>query len=86
MAGVARLEVARGFRAAPDRVLSETAAEADVVLSAAQWAEEDGAMTNLEGRVLRRRRVRPPPHGVIDALTLLALPAGRLRPRPPAFR
>ena len=29
---------------------------ADVVLPAAQWAEEDGTMTNLEGRVIRRRR------------------------------
>ena len=29
---------------------------ADVVLPTAQWAEEDGTMTNLEGRVLRRRR------------------------------
>ena len=37
-----------------------------------------GTMTNLEGRVLRGRRVRPPPPGVIDDLTLLALLAGRL--------
>ena len=29
---------------------------ADVVLPSAQWAEEDGTMTNLEGRVIRRRR------------------------------
>ena len=26
---------------------------ADVVLPVAQWAEEEGTMTNLEGRVLR---------------------------------
>ena len=39
-----------------DFVLSETAALADVVLPVTQWAEEDGTMTNLEGRVLRRRR------------------------------
>ena len=32
-----------------DFFLSETAALADVVLPAAQWAEEDGTMTNLEG-------------------------------------
>ena len=35
--------------------LSETARLADVVLPSAQWAEEDGTMTNLEGRVLWRR-------------------------------
>ncbi len=39
-----------------DFFLSETAALADVVLPSAQWAEEEGTMTNLEGRVIRRRR------------------------------
>ena len=34
---------------------------ADVVLPAAQWAEEEGTMTNLEGRVIRRRRAFDPP-------------------------
>ena len=38
-----------------DIFLSETARLADVVLPTAQWAEEDGTMTNLEGRVIRRR-------------------------------
>jgi assimilatory nitrate reductase catalytic subunit len=37
-------------------------------------------MTNLEGRVLRCRRVRPPVRGVIDDIALLALLAGRLSP------
>ncbi len=46
-----------------DLVLSETAALADVVLPTAQWAEEDGTMTNLEGRVLRRKALQPPPAG-----------------------
>jgi assimilatory nitrate reductase catalytic subunit len=55
-----------------DLVLSETAALADVVLPAAQWAEEDGTMTNLEGRVLRRRALRPPPSGVRTDLQILA--------------
>jgi assimilatory nitrate reductase catalytic subunit len=59
------------FLAVSDFFLSETAAEADVVLPAAQWAEEEGTMTNLEGRVLRRRRVLPPPDGVLDDLTVL---------------
>ena len=39
-----------------DFFLSETAQMADVVLPSAQWAEEDGTLTNLEGRVLMRRR------------------------------
>ncbi|MBB6438985.1 molybdopterin oxidoreductase family protein [Streptomyces candidus] len=44
-----------------DVVLSETAALADVVLPSAQWAEETGTMTNLEGRViLRQAAIRPP--------------------------
>jgi assimilatory nitrate reductase catalytic subunit len=47
-----------------DIFLSETAARADVVLPITQWAEEDGTMTNLEGRVLLRRRAKAPPPGV----------------------
>ncbi|MEN3305045.1 MAG: assimilatory nitrate reductase catalytic subunit [Micromonosporaceae bacterium] len=61
-----------------DFVLSETAALADVVLPTTQWAEEDGTMTNLEGRVLRRRAVRPPPPGVRTDLEILADLAARL--------
>jgi assimilatory nitrate reductase catalytic subunit len=61
-----------------DFVLSETAALADVVLPTAQWAEEDGTMTNLEGRVLRRRALRPPPPGVRTDLSVLAELAARL--------
>ncbi|MDQ8701736.1 molybdopterin-dependent oxidoreductase [Streptomyces sp. LHD-70] len=61
-----------------DPVLSETAALADVVLPSAQWAEEDGTMTNLEGRVLRRRRLRPPPPGVRTDLTTLSELARKL--------
>ncbi|MEE6305824.1 molybdopterin oxidoreductase family protein [Plantactinospora veratri] len=61
-----------------DFVRSETAEIADVVLPTAQWAEEDGTMTNLEGRVLRRRALRPPPPGVRTDLALLADLADRL--------
>ncbi|GIG89622.1 molybdopterin oxidoreductase [Plantactinospora endophytica] len=61
-----------------DFVRSETAEIADVVLPTAQWAEEDGTMTNLEGRVLRRRALRPPPPGVRTDLALLADLAERL--------
>ncbi len=46
-----------------DFVLSETAAVADVVLPVLQWAEEEGTLTNLEGRVLRRRRAITAPEG-----------------------
>ncbi len=59
-----------------DFFLSETAAVADVVLPSAQWAEEDGTTTNLEGRVIRRRRCSDPPRGVrTDIETIVALAA-----------
>jgi assimilatory nitrate reductase catalytic subunit len=44
-----------------DFFLSETAQLADVVLPSAQWAEEEGTMTNLEGRVIRRRAAAEAP-------------------------
>lgn len=50
---------------------SETAQLADVVLPTAQWAEEDGTMTNLEGRVIRRRKVLEPPEGVRSDLEVI---------------
>lgn len=65
-----------------DFLRSETAALADVVLPTAQWAEEDGTMTNLEGRVLRRRALRKPPPGVRTDLELLAALATALERRP----
>lgn len=61
-----------------DLVPSETAAMADVVLPVAQWAEEEGTMTSLEGRVLRRRRALAPPPGVRDELDVMADLARRL--------
>src|SRR4030095_9683534 len=60
-----------------DFFLSETAALADVVLPTAQWAGEEGDGTNLESRVLRRRRAVDPPPGVkTDIEILCALAAG----------
>ncbi|WP_138904843.1 molybdopterin oxidoreductase family protein, partial [Streptomyces albidochromogenes] len=59
------------FLAVADVVLSETAALADVVLPVTQWAEETGTTTNLEGRVLLRRRAVDPPPGVRTDLEVL---------------
>ncbi|GAC1442815.1 MAG: molybdopterin oxidoreductase family protein [Mycobacteriales bacterium] len=61
-----------------DLVMSETARLADVVLPTAQWAEESGTMTNLEGRVLVRRKAIDPPAGVRTDLDVLHGLAGRL--------
>ena len=70
------------FLAVADFFLSETAKIADVVLPSAQWAEEDGTVTNLEGRVIRRRRAIEPPGQVrtdTDALCALARALGKGR-------
>ncbi len=61
-----------------DIFLSETAELADVVFPTAQWAEEEGTMTNLEGRVIRRRQALRPPVGVHDDLYLMHGLAQRL--------
>ncbi|WP_030249297.1 molybdopterin oxidoreductase family protein [Streptomyces violens] len=66
------------FLAVADVVLSETAALADVVLPVTQWAEETGTTTNLEGRVLLRRRALDPPPGVRSDLAVLNGLAARL--------
>ncbi|MER5431906.1 molybdopterin oxidoreductase family protein [Streptomyces sp. NPDC002588] len=66
------------FLAVCDVVLSETAALADVVLPVTQWAEETGTTTNLEGRVLLRRRAVTPPDGVRSDLEVLHELAARL--------
>jgi assimilatory nitrate reductase catalytic subunit len=66
------------FLLVSDFFLSETAELADVVLPSAMWAEEDGTMTNLEGRVIRRRRALDPPTDVPDDLQLLATLSARL--------
>ena len=55
-----------------DVVPGETARLADVVLPVTQWAEEEGTMTNLEGRVLRRRKALDPPGEVRSELRVLA--------------
>ncbi|MBT2595453.1 molybdopterin oxidoreductase family protein [Arthrobacter sp. ISL-72] len=55
-----------------DFFVSETAAEADLILPVLQWAEEEGTLTNLEGRVLRRRRALEPPAGARSELWIMA--------------
>ncbi|WP_144661984.1 molybdopterin oxidoreductase family protein [Paenarthrobacter nicotinovorans] len=55
-----------------DFFMSETAMEADLVLPVTQWAEEEGTLTNLEGRVIRRRRALTPPPGVRTELWFMA--------------
>jgi assimilatory nitrate reductase catalytic subunit len=61
-----------------DFVRSETAELADVVLPVTQWAEEDGTMTNLEGRIQLRRALREPPPGIGTDLAVIAELASRL--------
>ncbi len=61
-----------------DLFLSETAQVADVVFPACQWAEEEGTMTNLEGRLLYRRAAQPPPGDARTDLQILALLAKAL--------
>ncbi|AST90406.1 formate dehydrogenase subunit alpha [Sutcliffiella cohnii] len=48
------------FMVVSDFFLSETAEFADVVLPATSWAEDEGTTTNLEGRVIRIRKVVEP--------------------------
>lgn len=61
-----------------DVVPSETAMLADVVLPVLQWAEEEGTMTSLEGRVLRRRKNCDAPGDARSELWVWQQLAGRL--------
>ena len=77
------VDVARRIRALDlvvvcDFVPSETAVLADYILPVTQWAEEEGTMTGLEGRVLRRRQALAPPPGVRSELEIFAELAKRL--------
>lgn len=74
IAGLRRLD----FLVVCDFFLSETAAEAHLVLPVLQWAEEEGTMTNLEGRVLRRRAALEAPEMTRNELWILAELARRL--------
>jgi assimilatory nitrate reductase catalytic subunit len=61
-----------------DAFQNETARAADVVLPVAQWAEEEGTVTNFEGRVLLRNPARPPPPGIKTDIEVLCALAARL--------
>ena len=64
---------------------NDTSQAAHVLLPVTQWAEEEGTMTNLEGRVLLRQRIRQPPEGARSDLDIIAALAERLG-HGPAFR
>jgi len=49
------------FHVQSDFFLSETAARADVVLPSTVWAEDEGLMTNGEGRVIKHNKAVEPP-------------------------
>ena len=66
------------FLVVGDMFLSETASRADVVLPVTQWAEEDGTMTNVEGRVILRRAAMQAPANVRSDLEILEGLAQRL--------
>ncbi|WP_216831314.1 molybdopterin oxidoreductase family protein [Alkalihalobacterium elongatum] len=48
------------FLVVSDFFMSETAEFADVILPVTSWAEDEGTTTNLEGRVIRIRKVKDP--------------------------
>nr|WP_255372785.1 molybdopterin-dependent oxidoreductase [Demequina sp. NBRC 110055] len=61
-----------------DLVPSETALLADVILPVTQWAEEEGTMTSLEGRIIRRRQAVEAPGESRSELWILNRLAARL--------
>lgn len=63
---------------AVDMFLSESAQLADVILPSASFLENEGTLTNLEGRVLLREAVRPVPEKVKLDWEILSDLAGRM--------
>jgi assimilatory nitrate reductase catalytic subunit len=61
-----------------DAFENETSAHAHAFLPVAQWGEETGTMTNLEGRVILREQVREAPDGARTDLEILRALAERL--------
>jgi len=61
-----------------DSFINETAELAHVILPIKQWAEEEGTVTNLEGRVILRRKTLPGPGDVLSDTDILCELAERL--------
>ncbi len=61
-----------------DAFLNETAQLADYILPTWQFTEEDGTMTNLEGRVIRRRKITTAPETTRSDTQILIELASRL--------
>ncbi len=61
-----------------DSFVNETAELAHVVLPIKQWAEEEGSVTNLEGRVIRRRKAMDGPRGLLSDTDIMYELAQRL--------
>jgi len=61
-----------------DAFENETAAAAHAILPIAQFGEEQGTLTNLEGRVILRERVQQAPEGVKTDLQIISELAARL--------
>lgn len=61
-----------------DALPNETSEQAHVVLPITQWSEEEGTLTNLEGRVLLRRRIHAAPEGVRSDIDIMCALAERL--------
>jgi assimilatory nitrate reductase catalytic subunit len=61
-----------------DAFENETAEAAHVLLPIAQFGEEEGTLTNLEGRVILREQARKAPEGVKNDLEIIGELASRL--------
>jgi len=61
-----------------DAFENDTTADAHVILPIKQWSEEEGTMTNLEGRVILRQRAQEAPPGPRSDLEIIAGLAERL--------
>ncbi|HEX6240871.1 MAG TPA: molybdopterin oxidoreductase family protein, partial [Polyangiales bacterium] len=61
-----------------DSFINETAEQAHVILPVTQWAEEEGTVTNLEGRVILRRKTLHAPSGMLSDTDIMHQLAERL--------
>lgn len=66
------------FLIVADMFLSETARMADLVLPVTSYMENEGTLTNLEGRVLLREQGRPAPGETLDDWDILCRIAAKL--------